>query len=395
MKLKTVRDIDVAGKRVFMRVDYNVTLGKGLQVVDDTRIRHTLPTIAYLTERKCCVFLASHLGRPEGKPDPKFSLSPVAKHLGRLLKKKVTFVPEYVGEQGQKIADSCQPGEVYLLENTRFHPGEKQNDPAFARELAKFGEIYVDDAFGTAHRTHASIVGVAKLLPSIAGLSLRYEVETILRAVNEPKRPLVVIVGGSKVSDKVGLLYKLIEQADAILIGGGMANTFLCAQGHPMGNSYCEFEVVSVAKKLLETAAKTKTKLMVPDDVIVGNLKTGAHNGPMRVSVIPKNMQALDIGPQTQVRYGAVISRAQTIIWNGPMGVYEREQFSVGTDFIFHALSENEEAFVIVGGGDTLAAIKKQEHLERIDHISTGGGAMLELIEKGTLPGIEVLEKTV
>lgn len=391
MGLKTIRDVDVTGKRVLVRVDYNVSMGGGLQIVDDMRIKHTIPTIEYLLDRNCCVFLASHLGRPDGKPNEKYSLEPVAEHLGRLLGREVVFVPEYLGEKGESIASGCKKGQVYLLENTRFHLGEEKNDPEFAKELAKFGDIFVNDAFGTAHRVHASIVGVAELLPSVAGLSFRYEVERITSAVDDPKRPLVVIIGGAKVTGKIGLLFKLIEKADTILIGGGMANTFLCGEGYSMGKSFCEYSVVATAKKLMKFAEKG-AEIILPQDVIIGNLETGEHNGPVVVSKVPDDMQALDIGPKTQVMFGKIIDKAKTIIWNGPMGVFEKEQFSVGTEFVFHALTQNEPAEIIVGGGDTLAAISQQEHLDRIDHISTGGGAMLELIEKGTLPGIDVLE---
>ncbi|MFH2019083.1 MAG: phosphoglycerate kinase [bacterium] len=386
MKLKTVREIEIKNKRVVMRVDYNVSLGKGLKVVDDTRITHTIPTIKYLLERGNKIILMSHLGRPEGKPDPKLSLRPVAKHLGELLGEKIGF-----GETAEECNNIKE--RVGMLENLRFWPGEEENESGFARELASMGEIYVDDAFGAAHRAHASIVGIAKLLPAVAGLSLNYEVETILKAVETPKKPLVVIVGGAKVKDKIGMLFKLVQKADQILIGGGMANTFLCAKGYSMGKSFCELKAVEVAKQLLETAEKSKTLVMLPSDVIVGDLKTGKNGGVKLVQEIKKEEQALDIGPRTQVVFGKVIAKAKTIIWNGPMGVFEEPQFAIGTDYIFHALTENPTAQVVVGGGDTLAAINKQEHLERIDHISTGGGAMLELIEKGTLPGIEVLKQ--
>ncbi len=393
MQLKTVRDIEVKGKRIIMRVDYNVSLGQDLKIADDTRIRHTIPTIKYLLSQNCTVFLCAHLGQPTGGTDPKYSLAPVAKHLEKLLGRKVNFVEDYLGNAGNEVLRLSKQGSVTLLENTRFFPGEKKNDPEFSKDLAKFGEVFVNDAFGTAHREDASIVGVPKILPAVAGFSFKKEVETILAAVENPKKPLVVILGGAKVSDKIAMLYRLIERADAILIGGGMANTFLCAKGYPMGRSYCELGSVKVAKELLEVASKGRTKVYLPSDVIVGDLKTGAHNGPVTMDMIPVEMQALDIGPETQVKYGRVIAGAGTIVWNGPMGVFEVPQFAVGTDYIFHALTQNEGAFVVVGGGDTLAAIQKQEHLERIDHISTGGGAMLELIEKGTLPGIEALVK--
>lgn len=383
MPLKTIRDIDVSGKRVLLRVDYNVSL-QGKVIADDTRIRHTLPTINYLLEHGATLTLMAHLGRPKSV-DPAFSLAPVAVHLGELLGQPVAFYRDV------KSCLQDTHSKLKMLENLRFFPGEKANDPEFARELASLGEVYVDDAFGAAHRAHASIVGVAALLPSVAGLSFAKEVTTILDSINSPQRPLVVIVGGAKVSDKIQLLDKLIETADTLLIGGGMANTFLCGLGYAVGQSYCELEVVATAKKLLAKSVRLKKTILLPTDVVVGNLKTGIHNGVVTLDHIPPDMMALDIGPQTQVEYGAVIASAGTVIWNGPMGVFEEPQFAIGTDFIFHSLAENSSAFVIVGGGDTLKAIKKQSHLDRIDHISTGGGAMLELIEKGTLPGIEAL----
>lgn len=385
MKLKSLRDISIKNKKVVMRVDYNVSMGKGLEIVDDTRIKHTIPTIKLLLDQGCRVVLLSHLGRPDGKFEKKFSLAPVAAHLANLMGIKVDFVGRIDGKlEGD--------GSLYLLENVRFYEGEKSNDKKFAKLLASYGEVFVNDAFGVSHREEASVVGIAKFLPSYAGLSLSYEVKTITEAVDDPREPFVVIVGGAKVADKIGMLRKLMKKADYILIGGGMANTFLCAKGYEMGKSYCELDKVRVAKELISLAEKSKTKMLLPSDVIVGNLKTGEHNGPVMLEDIPPNMQALDIGPKTEVEYGNIIAQAGTIIWNGPMGVFEEPQFAVGTDFIFHSLTSNEEAMVIVGGGDTLASIKKQEHLERIDHISTGGGAMLELIENGTLPGIEVLK---
>ncbi len=386
LKLRTVREGKFKDKRVVMRVDYNVSLGQGLQIVDDTRIKYTLPTIELLLKEGAKqIVLMSHLGRPGGKRVEELSLRPVARHLEELLGREVGFVSD-IHATRYMLQDT-----VILLENLRFWPGEKKNDPEFAKTLASWGEVYVNDAFGVSHRKHASVVGVPKFLPSFAGLSLNYEVKTILKAVEEPKRPLCVIVGGAKVSDKIGLLQKLIEQADEILIGGGMANTFLAAEGLKLGKSLVEKEVVEVAKELLKKAKRLGTKIHLPSDVVIGNLVEGKHNGPVLVDKIPQDEQALDIGPKTQVEFGKVIAKAGTIIWNGPMGVFENEAFRAGTDFIYYSLTENTEAFVIVGGGDTLAAISKKEHLERIDHVSTGGGAMLELIEKGTLPGIEYL----
>ncbi len=399
MRLRTVREGEFGGKRVVMRVDYNVSLGRGLQIVDDTRIKHTLPTIELLLEKRAKqVVLMSHLGRPGGKRVEELSLRPVAKHLEELLGRRVEFVEDvntvaqwHSGKVTRVMQEQSDTAKVILLENLRFWPGEKANDLEFARQLAEWGEVYVNDAFGVSHRKHASVVGVPKLLPSYAGLSLNYEVKTILKAIHKPKRPLCVIIGGAKVSDKIGLLFKLVELADEILIGGGMANTFLATQGYEMRESLIEKGAIVVARKLLEKARRKQTKIYLPSDVVVGNLKTGKHDGSVLVDQIPVGMQALDIGPKTQVEFGKAIAKAGTIVWNGPMGVFEDPAFKSGTDFIYYSLTENTKAFVVVGGGDTLAAISKKEHLERIDHISTGGGAMLELIEKGTLPGIEYL----
>ncbi len=384
MQLKTIKDINIRHKRILMRADYNVSI-QGKTIADDTRIRHTLPTIKYLLENGATVTLMAHLGRPKS-PDPKYSLEPVALYLQQALGTPVSFY---------RSVSQCRTdthSKLKLLENLRFFPGETTNDPIFSQELASLGDIYVDDAFGAAHRTHASIVGVARLLPAVAGLSFVKEVTTILDAVNHPARPLVVIVGGAKISDKIQMLNKLIETADTIIIGGGMANTFLSASGYSMGQSYYEVSATAVAKRLLAQAKQRHKTILLPQDVIIGNLSTDQHNGPVPVTQIPSDMQALDIGPRSQVEFGRAIASAGTVIWNGPMGVFEKPEFATGTEFIFHALTKNTKAFVVVGGGDTLKAIKKQQHIERIDHVSTGGGAMLELIENGTLPGIDVLQ---
>lgn len=384
MRLKTIKDIEIHHKRILMRVDYNVSI-QDKSIADDTRIRHTLPTIKYLLENGATVTLMAHLGRPKS-PDPKYSLRPVALYLQKILGTPVSFCHSI----SQCRTDTHS--KLKLLENLRFFPGEITNDPQFSAELASLGEIYVDDAFGAAHDAHASIVGVARLLPSVAGLSFAKEVKTILSAVNHPDRPLVVIIGGAKVSDKIKLLAKLIKIADTIIIGGGMANTFLSAGGYSIGQSYRELSALPTAKKLLALAKRHHKTLLLPKDVIIGNLATGQDCGAISIQEIPPDMQALDIGPHSQAEFGRAIASAGTVIWNGPMGVFEEPQFAVGTDFIFHSLTENTKAFVVVGGGDTLKAIKKQQHLKRINHISTGGGAILALIEKGTLPGIEVLQ---
>lgn len=394
MNKKTIRDIALKNKQVLVRVDYNVSLFDGFRIGDDLRIRQTLPTLHDLLGKGCTLFLIAHLGRPEGKPQPKFSLKPVQKHLQTLLGKPVGFITDYVNGSADMILASIKPNSVNLLENLRFYPGEEKNDPVFARKLAAYGEVFVNDAFGVSHRTHASTVGVTKFLPAVAGLLLEKEVDIIGRAVGKPKHPFVVIIGGAKAETKIPVIRRLLKRADVVLLGGGVANTFLRASGFKLGKSLYARHLVKEAKKLLIAAACHNTKIMLPLDSLVGDLEKKEYDGVVGVDKVPARLKVLDIGPKTEVAYGAEIAKAETIIWNGPMGVFEVKQFALGTEFIYQAIAENRNSMSIVGGGDTLTALPKEEYLETIDHVSTGGGAMLEFIEQGTLPGIEALKNS-
>ncbi|MDP4030841.1 MAG: phosphoglycerate kinase [Patescibacteria group bacterium] len=389
---KTVKDINLKGKKVLLRVDYNVSLFDGLRLGDDTRILQTLPTINYLLKQGCTLYLVSHLGRPEGRRQKQFSLRPVAEHLQTLLKRKVVFFGEdLLKDEDIKRLQAVKKGTIVLLENIRYYPGEEINDADFSRRLAGLGQVFVNDAFGVDHRAHASTAGVTAYLPAVSGFLLQKEADMISKAMEKPRRPLVAIVGGAKAETKITLIDRLLEKADALIIGGGVANTFLKAWGYDVGQSLVNYEMVELAKKLFWKAARSKTRMLLPSDVVVGNLAKNKYVGIADSSRIPKDMQALDIGPQSQAEFGAEIARAKTIIWNGPMGVYENSKFTTGTDFIYHAIAENRTSLSVVGGGDTLAALKEKDFLKTIDHVSTGGGAMLEFIERGSLPGIDAL----
>lgn len=392
MNKKTVKDINLKNKKVLLRVDYNISLLSGLRIGDDTRIRQTLPTIEFLLRQGCTLYLVSHLGRPEGRIKKEFSLRPVAEHLATLLKRRVLFFGEnLLSDEGYKKLQGIRKGAVVLLENIRFYPGEEANDPGFSRRLASLADVFVNDAFGVDHRAHASTVGVTAHLPSVAGFLLQKEVDMISRAMEKPKRPLVAVIGGAKAETKITLIDRLLEKADTLIIGGGVANTFLKAWGYEVGKSLVDYEMVELAKKLYWKAARSRTRMLLPTDVVLGILSKNKSGGIVRSGQIPANMQALDIGPQTQAEFGAEIARAKTIIWNGPMGVYENSKFATGTDFIYHAIAENKNSLSVIGGGDTLAALKEEDFLKTIDHVSTGGGAMLEFIEQGSLPGIDAL----
>ena len=374
-----------------MRTDYNVSLLSHCRIGDDLRIRQTLPTIKYLLKQNSAILLCAHLGRPEGKPNPRYTLEPVRLALQELLNKKIVLIKDYIDGSGENEARNVKPGSVNLLENIRFYPGEKENDSDFAKKLAGLAEVFVNDAFGTCHRLHASTVGVARFLPAVAGLLLKKEIEIISRAIKHPKRPFVVIIGGAKAKTKIPLIRSLLKRADVLLIDGGVGNTFLKARGYEMGKSLVDLEMVDEAKKILKQVEHTKARILLADDLVIGDPKTWFYKGSVSIDKIPKDMEALDIGPKTEVKFGNVIAKAKTIIWNGPMGLFEKEQFARGTNFIYQAIAANRDSLSIVGGGETLTALPKEEYLETIDHISTGGGAMLELIEKGTLPAIEVL----
>lgn len=385
---KTVMDIDVSGKRVLVRVDYNVPINEG-KVGDDTRIRAAMPTIDYLLEHRAAVILCSHLGRPKGTPNPKYSLRPVADYLAQLRGKPVAFAEDCIGPVAEKAAKALKPGEVLLLENTRFHPEEEKNDPQMARQLAALADLYVNDAFGSAHRAHASTEGVARFLPGVAGFLMEKEIRYLGQAIANPEKPFVTILGGAKISDKIGVIRNLLSKADAILIGGGMANTFFKAQGYPVGDSLVEDESLETARQLLKEAT---TRLRLPVDVVIADkFDAEADSKIIPMGPVPDGWRILDIGPQTVASYGKVIKSAGTVVWNGPMGVFEFPKFAEGTFTIGKAVAESK-AVSIIGGGDSVAAIKQSGLENQITHISTGGGASLEMLEGKELPGVAALE---
>jgi phosphoglycerate kinase len=388
----SIRDLDLRGKRVFMRVDFNVPLNDAGEITDDTRIRASLPTIQYAVERGARLILASHLGRPKGKPNPKYTLRPAATRLAELLGKPVAFGVDCVGAQVEKEAASLQDGDVLLLENVRFHAEEEKNDPEFSRQLAALAQVYVNDAFGSAHRAHASTEGITQYLsPAAAGLLMEKELEYLSKAVENPARPYVAIVGGAKVSDKIDLLQNLLKFADAILIGGAMAYTFLKAQGVEVGLSRVEEDKLDLAKELLKSAGTRGVKMLLPNDhVVAEKLDKDAVAENVGTGNIPANRMGLDIGPVTRAAYAQEIARAKTIVWNGPMGVFEIEQFAQGTMAIAQAVAASS-AVSIVGGGDSVAAVHKAGVEAKISHISTGGGASLEFLSGLTLPGVAAL----
>jgi phosphoglycerate kinase len=385
---KTVHDIDVKGKRVLVRVDFNVPIKDG-KIADDTRIQAALPTIKYLIDEGASLILCSHLGRPKDGPESAFSLKPVAVYLGTLVNTKVFFAEDCVGPKAKEAVDKLKSKEILVLENTRFHSGEKKNDPDMAKELASFADVFVNDAFGSAHRAHASTVGVTAYIPAVAGLLLEKEIEYLDQAIEEPKRPFVAILGGAKVSDKINVIKNLLNKADSVLIGGGMANTFFKAQGYPVADSLVEDEVLETAKKLVEEGG---TKLRLPVDVIIADdFSDNANKKVMPVGPVPDGWRILDIGPETIENFSKVISCAGTVVWNGPMGVFEMPNFAVGTFTIAKAIA-NSNAISIIGGGDSASAINKSGLADKISHISTGGGASLEMLEGVQLPGLVALQ---
>jgi len=387
----TVSDLDMAGKRVLVRVDFNVPLQDG-EVADDTRIRAALPTIEYLRRQGARVILVSHLGRPKGKVVEELRMAPVARRLSQLLGTEVKTVPACVGPEVEAAAAQLKDGEVLLLENIRFYPGEEKNDPEFAKQLAAIADAYVNDAFGTAHRAHASTVGVAQLLPAAAGFLMQKELEYLGRALENPERPFLAILGGAKVSDKIGVIRNLLPKVDAIAIGGGMAYTFLKAQGYEVGKSIVDEERLELAKELMAEAKQRGVTFLLPVDVVVADkFAPDAARKVVDVSEIPADWQGLDIGPKTRKLFAKEISRAKTIVWNGPMGVFEWEPFAEGTAEIARAMAESD-AVTIVGGGDSAAAVEKFGLANKMSHVSTGGGASLEFLEGKELPGVAVLK---
>ncbi len=392
MAKKTIEDIDVNGKRVLVRVDFNVPLTGDGQVSDDKRIVAALPTIGYLLKHNAKVILCSHLGRPKGQVNPKYSLAPVAKRLAELLPDtKIYMAKDTVGESAKAAIADMKDGEIVLLENVRFHAGEEKNDPAFAKELAELAEIYVSDAFGTVHRAHASTAGVASYLPAVAGFLIGKELGVMGKALDDPERPFVAILGGAKVADKIGVITNLLEKCDSLIIGGGMAYTFFKAQGYEIGDSLLDADSVELAKGLLKKAGEKGVELLLPVDTVVADrFDAAAEHRVVDSSKIPAGWMGMDIGPQTIEKFSRVIEAAKTVVWNGPMGVFEFPAFAVGTTGIAEACAKCAGT-TIIGGGDSASAVKKLGFADKMTHISTGGGASLEFLEGKVLPGVAVL----
>jgi len=393
MNKKTVRDINVKGKRVLMRVDFNVPLkgepGSLGVVTDDTRIRAALPTIQYLLGQGAAVILMSHLGRPKDGPDPKYSMKPTATHLAGLLGKPVAFVGECVGAEAQAAAAALKPGELLVLENTRFYPGETKNDLTLAAQMAALADIYVNDAFGSAHRAHASTEGVAHFLPAVAGFLMEKELAYLGGALENPRRPFVAILGGAKVSDKIAVIESLLDKADLLLIGGGMANTFFKAQGLAIGDSLVEDAALDTARTLV---AKAGSRLVLPVDVVVADaFDANAAMQTVPVDAVPAGWRILDIGPATVARFREALTPAKTVVWNGPMGVFEFPRFAAGTVSVAELVAELPDATTVIGGGDSAAAVAQAGLADKMSHISTGGGASLEFLEGKALPGVMAL----
>ncbi len=386
--MRCIRDIDWMGKRALLRVDFNVPTDKNGEVLDDARIKATLPTITYLLDHGAAVIAMSHLGRPNGKPQEKFSLKRMGKYLQGLLKAPVIIANDCVGEEVRQLAADLKPGSVLLLENVRFHPEEEKNDPSFSKELAELGDVYVNDAFGTAHRAHSSTCGVADYLPAYAGLLMEKEVEMLNSVLRDPIPPRMAILGGAKVADKLALINNLLDRMDYILIGGGMANTFLQAQGKEIGRSLFEPDLINEAASILAKAANNNVKIMLPIDVVIaGEVSANAQGQIIDLEKMPVDKMIVDIGPKTVAMFNEAIMKAKTVVWNGPLGVYEYPQFSKGTREIALALAKSSASSVI-GGGDSAAAIQDMGLEDSITHISTGGGATLEFLEGLQLPGV-------
>lgn len=392
MNKKTIKDIDLKGKKVLVRCDFNVPMDENKNITDNTRIVAALPTIKYLLENNCAVILCSHLGRPKGEFKPEFSLAPVAKELSKLLDKEVIMAKDVVGEDANKKAKELQAGQVMLLENVRYHREETDNDPEFAKQLADMAEIYVNDAFGAAHRAHASTAGVAQYLPAVSGFLIEKELKFLGNALNNPERPFVAILGGAKVSDKIGVIDSLLEKVDTLIIGGGMAYTFFKAQGYEVGNSICELDKLDLAKEAMAKAKEKGVKLMLPVDTKIGKeFKPDTESKTVAWTEIPEGWEGFDIGAKSIEMFTEEIKKAKTVVWNGPVGLFEFDQFAIGTNTIAKTLSEID-ATTIIGGGDSAAAVKKAGLQDKMTHISTGGGASLEFLEGKKLPGIECLQ---
>lgn len=385
---KTVEDIDVGGKRVLVRVDFNVPIEDG-KVADDTRMEAAMPTINYLLDQGAALILCSHLGRPKGQVDPALSLKPVAEHLDKMINVPVSFAEDCIGPEAESAAEALQPGQILVLENTRFHAGEKANDTDMARQLASLADVFVNDAFGTAHRAHASNVGVTEYLPTVAGYLIEKEIEYLGNALENPERPFVAILGGAKISGKIEAISSLLEKADQILIGGGIANTFFKAKGYSLGDSLVEDDALDIADELLEKGGDV---LHLPVDVVIADkFDADAESKTMDVGDVPDGWQILDLGPKTVEMYADIVAQAKTVAWNGPLGVFEFEKFAQGTFGVAQAVADSP-AVSIIGGGESAAAIRKSGLTEQVSHVSTGGGASLQMLEGKELPGLAAVE---
>lgn len=392
MEKKSIKDVDVQGKRVFCRVDFNVPMNEG-EITDDTRIRAALPTIQYLTEQGATVILASHLGRPKGEVKEELRLTPVAERLSELLGKNVAKADEAYGESVKQKISELEAGEVILLENVRFYPGEEKNDPELAKAFAELADLYVNDAFGAAHRAHASTEGIANHLPAVAGLLLEKELEVLGKALSNPDRPFTAIIGGAKVKDKIGVIEHLLDKVDNLIIGGGLAYTFIKSEGHEIGKSLLEEDKIDLARSFIEKAKEKGVKFYMPIDVTIGDdFSEQANTKTVSIEEIPSDWEAMDIGPKTSELYAKVIQESKLVIWNGPMGVFEFEPFAHGTRAVATALAEAKDTYSIIGGGDSAAAAEKFGLAEQMSHISTGGGASLEFMEGKVLPGVAALD---
>ena len=391
MSKKTVKDIDLKGKRVLVRCDFNVPMDENQNITDNRRIVAALPTLKYLIEQDCKIVLCSHLGRPKGEIKPEFSLKPVAKEISKLLNKDVIMAEDVIGQDAKNKAENLKNGEIMLLENLRFHREETDNEPGFAKELASFGEVFVNDAFGTAHRAHASTEGVTHYLPAVSGFLIEKELKFLGDSLANPERPFMAILGGRKVSDKIGVIESLLEKVDVLMIGGAMAYTFFKAMGYSVGNSICELDKLDLANELMEKAKAKNVKFMLPVDTKVGKeFDPNTESKIVKFTEIPDGWEGFDIGTETIKLYSEEVKKAKTLIWNGPVGLFEFEQFAVGTNSIARALAD-VDAVKIIGGGDSAAAVEKAGLAEKFTHISTGGGASLEFLEGKKLPGIEAL----
>jgi phosphoglycerate kinase len=388
---KSLADIDVNGKKVFVRVDYNVPMDEALNITNDARIQATLPTLQYLLDHNAAVILACHLGRPKGERVAKFSVAPVAKRLSELIGKEVKFASDCVGPEAKKAAAALKPGEILLLENLRYHKEEEENDPEFSKQLASLADVAVNDAFGVSHRAHASVEGITKYIETVAGLLMEKEIKFVGQAVANPARPFVAIIGGAKVSDKIGVISNLLEKVDTLIIGGGMAHTFDAAKGYEIGKSICEPDKYELALELLKKAEAKGVKVVLPVDLVIADdFAPDANTKIVDVDKVDPEWEALDSGPKTSLLYAEAIKDAKTVVWNGPMGVFEMDAFAKGTEAVAKAVADSS-AVSIVGGGDSIAALKKTGLSDKITHISTGGGATLEFLEGKTLPGIAAI----